>query len=142
MGARTLKFDRVSHSLSLKRGPNMCDPRQRGPARNYRSKFITVGSLIIGLCLASFGARAQPMMCPAGQIACPGGNCVDPSTDTRNCGSCGNSCATGQACTAGVCTSVAPPSDGLFACQFTVGNLAGNTIVPTGITLSGPAGQP
>jgi len=161
----------------------MCDPRQRGPARNYRSKFITVGSLIIGLCLASFGARAQPMMCPAGQIACPGGNCVDPSTDTRNCGSCGNSCATGQACTAGVCscpvgqslcagscintstdtrncgscgnscatgqactagvcTSVAPPSDGLFACQFTVGNLAGNTIVPTGITLSGPAGQP
>jgi Stigma-specific protein, Stig1 len=205
--------------------------RQRGLARNHRSDFIVVGSLVIGFCLASFGARAQPMSCPVGQIACPVGNCVDTSTDTRNCGgcgnscaigqactagacvtlscpagqslcssscintstdirncgrcgnscaigqactagvcvtlscpagqslcsgscintstdirncgTCGNSCAIGQACTAGMCTSVAPPPDpGVFACQFTVGNLAGNTIVPTGITLSGPAGQP
>jgi len=162
--------------------------RGRGPARAHRSDFIIVGSLVIGFCLASFGARAQPMSCPVGQIACPGGNCVDTSTDPRNCGgcgnscaigqactagacvtlscpagqslcsgrcidtstdirncgTCGNSCAIGQACTAGMCTSVAPPPPdiGVFACQFTVGDLAGNTIVPTGITLSGPAGQP
>ena len=118
--------------------------RQRDPARTHRSDFIIVGSLVIGFCLASFGARAQPMSCPVGQIACPGGNCVDTSTDPRNCGGCGNSCAIGQACTAGMCTSVAPPppDTGVFACQFTVGDLAGNTIVPTGITLSGPAGQP
>ncbi|HET7382917.1 MAG TPA: hypothetical protein VFJ59_10070 [Pseudolabrys sp.] len=49
----------------------------------------------------------------------------------------------GQVCTAGQCSQAGPTSGGdVFACEFTVGKLAGNTIVPTGINLTGPAGQP
>ena len=49
-------------------------------------------------------------------------------------------CSADQVCTAGQCSQAAGGE--IFACQFTVGQLAGNTIVPTGITLAGPAGQP
>lgn len=80
--------------------------------------------------------------CPAGQGLC-GGNCMNISTDPLNCGSCGNACTVGQVCTAGQCSQAGPRSGGdVFACEFTVGKLAGNTIVPTGIKLTGPAGQP
>ena len=43
--------------------------------------------------------------CSAPRINC-GGACVDPSTDARNCGVCGNVCASGTACTNGMCSSV------------------------------------
>ncbi|HUB09492.1 MAG TPA: hypothetical protein VMB50_20985, partial [Myxococcales bacterium] len=36
-------------------------------------------------------------------ICCPGGGCSDPSSDAQNCGGCGNACAAGQSCVAGVC---------------------------------------
>ena len=167
----------------------MGNRRQLGTARNHRNDFlIAAAALIIGLCIASFGASAQPQSCPAGQAICAG-SCINTLTDTRNCGSCGNSCAIGQACTAGQCVTLScpagqaqaicagscintltdtrncgscgnscslgqacisgqcsqtgpPPTPEVFACQFTIGKLVGNTIVPTGITLTGPAGQP
>ena len=213
--------------------PNIGDRHLRAPARKHRGhSVIAQVALVIGLCMASFAASAQPlpMSCPAGQSLCAGncvntstdprncgtcgntcmigqactagqcvtascpagqslcagncvntstdrrncgtcgntcmigqactagqcvtascpagqslcgGNCVNTSTDPRNCGSCGNSCTTGQVCTAGQCAQAGPLSSGdVFACAFTVGKLAGNTIVPTGINLTGPAGQP
>ena len=44
------------------------------------------------------------LVCPGGQIDC-GGYCADTSRDPFNCGGCGVRCATGQVCTARVCTS-------------------------------------
>lgn len=46
------------------------------------------------------GAPALP--CGPHQIRC-GGVCVTPKTDPNHCGACGNVCASGQACSAGVC---------------------------------------
>jgi hypothetical protein len=43
-----------------------------------------------------------------------GGACVSTTTDTGNCGACGNGCASGQSCVAGAC--VTPCSDGQTAC--------------------------
>ena len=40
--------------------------------------------------------------CNAPMIDC-GGVCVDPSTDSANCGRCGMACGGGQACGSGVC---------------------------------------
>ena len=44
--------------------------------------------------------------CPVGQLAC-GTGCVDPMTDSANCGKCQNNCAAtmieGQVCVAGTC---------------------------------------
>ncbi len=40
--------------------------------------------------------------CPAGQSLC-GTTCTALTTDRNNCGTCGNVCAAGQACAAGVC---------------------------------------
>jgi hypothetical protein len=41
--------------------------------------------------------------CTSMQTAC-GAKCVDTSSDTNNCGSCGNACTSGQACIQGSCT--------------------------------------
>jgi hypothetical protein len=43
--------------------------------------------------------------CPAGQTNCSD-VCVVTSSDTNNCGACGNVCAGGQSCVNGVCTLV------------------------------------
>ena len=45
-------------------------------------------------------------VCVAGMCVCGltcGGTCVDPKTNTSNCGACGNVCATNASCTAGQC---------------------------------------
>jgi hypothetical protein len=46
--------------------------------------------------------------CPAGELACDGGLCVDPSSDARNCGACGHVCGANQACVSGACVCAAP----------------------------------
>lgn len=48
------------------------------------------------------GGDDDPMMCVTGQIQC-GARCTNINADFNNCGSCGNSCLTGQSCTSGVC---------------------------------------
>jgi hypothetical protein len=40
--------------------------------------------------------------CAMGQQTC-GGHCVDTGSDNKNCGMCGNGCATGQVCSGGKC---------------------------------------
>src|SRR4051812_43741013 len=37
------------------------------------------------------------VQCPTGRLVC-NRTCVDPSTDTSNCGACGMACATGETC--------------------------------------------
>jgi hypothetical protein len=39
----------------------------------------------------------------SGNICCPGTGCDDLSTDSRNCGACGNACAAGLSCIHGIC---------------------------------------
>ncbi|MBF0593839.1 MAG: hypothetical protein HQL22_02595, partial [Candidatus Omnitrophica bacterium] len=41
--------------------------------------------------------------CPAGQIHCDGGPCVDYNADSNNCGACGKQCAAHMACSSGQC---------------------------------------
>ena len=40
--------------------------------------------------------------CPSGETLC-GATCTDLSSDSSNCGVCGNACQSGQSCTGGVC---------------------------------------
>jgi len=40
--------------------------------------------------------------CSNGQTSC-NGRCVDTNSDTSNCGSCGNACASRQMCLLGMC---------------------------------------
>jgi hypothetical protein len=44
------------------------------------------------------------LACGSGKSACSG-KCVDPKTDDDNCGVCGNTCASTQACVSGSCAS-------------------------------------
>jgi len=52
-----------------------------------------------------------PQFCAGNVCACDGGltacgnDCVNLSTDTANCGACGNACASDQGCVSGVCSS-------------------------------------
>ncbi|NTX55568.1 EGF domain-containing protein [Myxococcus sp. CA039A] len=45
----------------------------------------------------------QPATCAPPRVQC-GSQCVDVWSDEQNCGSCGNVCAAGKTCNAGVCT--------------------------------------
>src|SRR5436190_8501530 len=56
---------------------------------------------------------ASVFLCQGGQIAC-GPTCVDPASDMRNCGACGNVCAAGSVCSSGRCGTSCGP--GLDAC--------------------------
>jgi len=66
------------------------------------------GVIQCGACTTGVCGGAAPSMCgcPTGQLACASG-CVNPMTDSANCGKCGTSCAAtsvqGEACVAGVC---------------------------------------
>ena len=77
------------------------------------------------------GFDCVPGSCPPPLVLC-GGLCVNASTDGTNCGCCGNRCATGKTCTAGVCTSSASP---LSFSETSAENASGGFIVrtPTGL---------
>lgn len=51
--------------------------------------------------------------CPSGQRAC-GAVCTNTSYDPANCGACGTTCADGQVCSSGKCSSTCQP--GLLFC--------------------------
>jgi len=57
-----------------------------------------------GMCVACTCSPPAPAPCPTGQIVC-NGTCVDPRTDSRNCGSCGTICPSGQTCRSGACST-------------------------------------
>jgi hypothetical protein len=69
-----------------------------------------------GLWLAACGApvvgggdsgRDATVSCDGGQLVC-GARCVDPQTDNANCGACGTTCPSGQACRMGRCEIQCP----------------------------------
>ncbi len=67
-----------------------------------------------GMCKS--GCPGTQMLCAAGGDA--GGDgaaavCVDPQTDSHNCGACNNACAQGQVCAAGNCSTSCQPSETL-----------------------------
>jgi sugar lactone lactonase YvrE len=71
----------------------------RSPARVYS---VVLLSLTLAACNGSKNLTPAGQTCPTGQTQC-GTLCSSLATDPSNCGGCGNACATGLACVAGVC---------------------------------------
>ena len=70
--------------------------------------------------------------CPSGQTNC-GGTCTDTSSDSQNCGYCGNVCASEASCTSGICSASNGP----------IGqNAANGTSYHKGSLLAGPISLP
>jgi len=68
--------------------------------------------------------------CPSGQTNC-NGNCVDTSSDSQNCGSCGNACAQGKSCVSGSCSpsdETTPSTTQDKYAVFLLTNIAGGSI--------------
>jgi hypothetical protein len=68
--------------------------------------------------------------CPSGQTNC-NGNCVDTSSDSQNCGSCGNACAQGESCVSGSCSpssETTPSTTQDKYAVFLLTNIAGGSI--------------
>jgi hypothetical protein len=59
---------------------------------------------IVAALLALAAACTTPQPCPSPLEEC-GGQCVDVSSDRRNCGTCGTFCAPGNVCSGGRCTT-------------------------------------
>ncbi|MFZ3113721.1 MAG: hypothetical protein WA111_12345 [Methanothrix sp.] len=68
--------------------------------------------LVAGSTAGSLAASSSGPVCPDGMFPC-NGTCIDMSTDTQNCGACGNVCSLGKVCIKGVCTCMA----GLDVCN-------------------------
>ena len=66
------------------------------------------GTNATGSDTAMSGADATAGGCPTGHEACDGQDCVDLTSDPDHCGECGNACAEGDACAAGMCVSDCP----------------------------------
>ncbi len=66
------------------------------------SRRFAVALAACSLLAAACSSKKSSSDCKGGAIAC-GDVCVDPSSDNRNCGACGNACEAGTACSNGVC---------------------------------------
>jgi hypothetical protein len=66
--------------------------------------------LLVLACLALAGCEACPpgAGCPEPTVECQGG-CVNPTSDARHCGACGNACAADETCRLGVCNPCPSP---------------------------------
>lgn len=65
--------------------------------------------------------NSNGVCCPQGLTNCDGLTCTDTSSDTNNCGACGNVCPGGYSCTNGACIS---PCDSCTKCEVYWGPLA------------------
>jgi hypothetical protein len=77
-----------------------------------------------------YGPTGATICCP---IPCPtrcDGLCVDSSTDSNNCGGCGNQCSSGEVCCNGVCCAAAQCCDGGVCCPAGTGCVYGGCCVP------------
>ena len=105
-------------------------PRSNGGVKSGRERFrkicrgflsLTRQDLVTSAILACllFFIRLTPAQaqggtgaCPTGQVQCPGKGCVALNNDPKNCGRCGNRCAKGQSCVAGVCEGTSTTGTG------------------------------
>ena len=72
-----------------------------GQSKNGSSA-VSSGTTPAGAALISPTAVGTQGSCPTGRNSCSG-TCIDLRNDTGNCGSCGNSCTSGQNCQNGRC---------------------------------------
>jgi hypothetical protein len=77
------------------KGYSCCDPENKVCCPPERS-------CCFGVCCPTGTDCCGGICCPPGQCGC-NGLCIDLSNDPSNCGSCGNSCATGAGCIDGQC---------------------------------------
>lgn len=68
-----------------------------------------VTAIVLLVLLMSAGVAVAQFQCPPGQL-CFDGMCIDPDTDERYCGACGNVCDPGFLCENGQCVPCAPVS--------------------------------
>ncbi|WP_437610664.1 MXAN_6577-like cysteine-rich protein [Sorangium sp. So ce834] len=75
--------------------------------------------LVAGVVLASSCAESSNTSnpCADGQSQC-GGECVDTQASADHCGECGNACAAGRRCAAGICVEGEDPGEGGGGGQF------------------------
>lgn len=83
------------------------------PARVVRRVLAVVLLAVCALACASDPGPADAGACTGDRLVCDGA-CVDPDTDTRNCGRCGRACAPNEACSAGRCAGCVT---GTVACE-------------------------
>jgi hypothetical protein len=69
------------------------------------SRFVWAVAIALAVSTAGCGIDSG---CPKAFTKC-GNVCVDPSTDTQNCGGCGQVCPAGQVCAASLCTATCAP---------------------------------
>jgi peroxiredoxin len=92
--------------------------RQRTSIPRWKAIRRLAAAFVGGMFAVPLHAFAQGS-CPSGQTVC-NGTCVNMSTDPKNCGKCGNSCASGS-CESGACAGC--PS-GQTACNDTCVNIS------------------
>jgi len=63
---------------------------------------IALGRLALALGLAALVGCGRELVCSSDQTAC-GDTCAAIATDPQHCGACGNACAAGESCSAGLC---------------------------------------
>ena len=63
--------------------------------------------LVAGSTAGSLAASSSGPVCPDGMFPC-NGTCIDMSTDTQNCGACGNVCPANAICIDGSCSDMSP----------------------------------
>ncbi len=71
-----------------------------------RNVFFFVVALV-AVVVASCAKPVATLECSGTKMACVD-SCVDLQSDTLNCGKCGTTCPTGQACVAGACAATCP----------------------------------
>ncbi len=70
--------------------------------RRRKLHFGVLALLALGIAIACGDSGVVGGDCASGYLLCDG-RCIDPDTDPRHCGSCGNACGSGVACIQGEC---------------------------------------
>lgn len=104
-------LDKNAETLYAFNAAGLAELYDSSQAAGNRDKFAAVGGSFItpmvangnvyfgtGSSLATFG-----LLCGSGGLTSCNGVCVNEHTDPNNCGTCGNTCASGQTCTNGAC---------------------------------------
>jgi hypothetical protein len=99
-----------------------------------------------GFGLTSFFCDAGQCQCRGGEAFCSG-TCIDVRADPKNCGQCGQACASGGTCDAGACGCPAGKTDCGGACLDLKSsaancNACGNACKPGAVCTAGVCGCP